>query len=110
MREGFTDENPIVQVSDYVQLIREGKARTKDGREISVSGSTAFQCFIICDFTPAIRKIAAQFGCTATADEQGYYFYNPNLRVYIELISFDKLLQDSEKRNHVLFRQLGLLP
>ena len=36
--------------------------------------------------------------------------YNTRLRAYIEFISFDKLIQDAEQRNHVLFKQLGLLP
>jgi len=38
----------------------------------------------------------------------GYFWYNPNNKAYVELISFEKLLGDAKKRNLALFKKLGL--
>lgn len=40
----------------------------------------------------------------------GYFGFNQNYNAYIEILSFDKLLQDALKRNHVLFERLQLAP
>lgn len=34
-------------------------------------------------------------------------YQNDNARAYMEIISFDKLINDAEKRNRVLFDKLG---
>lgn len=36
------------------------------------------------------------------------YKYHEKKRTYIELISYDKLILDAEKRNKVLFEKLGI--
>ena len=45
---------------------------------------------------------------TQTPDSQGYFGSNAKLGIYIEVISFDKLIDDAKQRNAVLFQQLGL--
>ena len=47
---------------------------------------------------------------TKAPDGMGYFGFNKNLNTYIEFISFDKLLNDAEQRNRVLFKKLGLIP
>lgn len=46
---------------------------------------------------------------TKTPDNLGAYFYNKDLHAYVEVISYDKIWNDSEKRNKVLFDKLGIL-
>ena len=36
------------------------------------------------------------------------YRYNDNAHAYMEIISFNKLIADSEKRNKILFDKLGI--
>ena len=45
---------------------------------------------------------------TPTPDSLGFFGYNTNLGVYVEVLSFDKLVSDARKRNSVLFEKLGL--
>ncbi len=47
---------------------------------------------------------------TPTPDSLGFFGYNTNLGVYVEIISFDKLVGDAKKRNAMLFEKLGLRP
>ncbi len=47
-------------------------------------------------------------GFTRTADNMGAYKYNDVIHAYIELMSYDKVRNDSEKRNKVLFDKPGI--
>jgi hypothetical protein len=45
---------------------------------------------------------------TSTNDHLGYFGYNPNYKAYIEVISFDQLLNSAKERNRAFFDKLGL--
>lgn len=108
-RDDYTDEeNPITQVYDYVERVRAGKTYDLKGRELRVPTHVHFYCYVICDITATLRKQAAFMNLDQTPDEMGFYGFNKALRTYVEVISFDKLLNDSEKRNRILFEKLNL--
>ncbi len=102
------DENPIVQIQRYVTEIRENKVKDRKGKFIEVTESTPCYAYIVCALTPKMKEFAKVFSFYPTPDGQGYYWFNQNLRTYIEIISFEKLLSDAKKRNRVLFERLGL--
>lgn len=111
-REDFPprEKNPAEQVHDYVRKIRSGSVKNTKGRTVQVSDTTPFYCFIICDLVEKIKLIAENAMLTKAPDGMGYFGFNKNLNTYIEFISFDKLLNDAEQRNRVLFKKLGLIP
>jgi hypothetical protein len=43
-----------------------------------------------------------------TPDGQGFFGFNPTHNAYTEIISYDKLVGDSERRNRMFFEKLGL--
>lgn len=47
------DENPFTQLQDYMDLLRENKATTADGRPIPITEATPFHCYVLCDLRPA---------------------------------------------------------
>jgi hypothetical protein len=102
------EDNPITQVFDYVRRLRNQKIKGICGRTIPVAEGTASYCYIICDISAKIREFAENQGWQKTPDGLGYFGFNIPLNAYAELISFDKLMQDSERRNRSLFRYLGL--
>lgn len=107
MRQGYPDdENPIDQVYGYVEKIRAGKATTKDGRPIIVNESSPFYAWIICDHAPSIGKHAIRAGLLRTPDELGYFGWNPVLKTYVEVITYDKLLSDARRKNRAFFERL----
>lgn len=108
-RNDYTDnENPVTQVLGYMDMILDNKAKDKDGRPIIIGKATRFYVYIICDITPKIEKIAKDFSATKAPDDMGYFWFNNPYNAYMEIISFDKVLNDSKKRNRVLFEKLGL--
>ena len=45
-------------------------------------------------------------GLLDTVDNEGKYQYFPDLKIYVEIIPYDKLLSDAKKRNRILFECL----
>jgi len=101
-------KDPIDQINEIVFDLREGN-KTIDGRKIKFRTGSHFYGFIVTEINDHLKKsIAIKGNFTLTPDGDGYFGYNPALNLYTEIISFDKLLNDAEKRNQILFQQLGM--
>ena len=101
-------ENPVTQLHNYAKTVRDGKAKTAKGRPITVSEGTPFYGYLLCDFTPKLKEMVEAAGMTKTSDGMGYFHYNPNVNMYIQVLSFNKMLQDAKQRNAILFKKLNL--
>lgn len=109
MRNDYTDsDNPITQLYDYVRKIRSGDAKDKYHRPIKVSSSTKYYLYAVCDVTSKLERFIEQYSFTPTPDLLDYYNFNKTYNAYFEILSFDKVLNDSKKRNQVLFDKLGV--
>ncbi|TAZ31333.1 ATP-binding protein [Rhizobium leguminosarum] len=103
------DENPVLQAAKVINAIRDGKYRHK-GRAIPIANAEIpAQIFVIADLTPRLRQILKDFSATQTPDNQGYYGYHPNYRVYYEVMDYAKMLGDAKKRNRIFFDKLNLV-
>jgi hypothetical protein len=102
------DKDPIEQVFGYLDRIREGGAKTQGGRIIPRSEEIPGFCYVICDITRSVEKRCRDKGLTVTSDQSGYFGYNANYKAYIEVISFDRLLNAARERNKAFFDRLGL--
>ena len=109
MRDDYdAKENPIQQLLGYVDKLSTNKVTYKNGRHIKVGSNTQFYLYAVCDLTPKMIKVAEDRDFIETPDKLGMYKYHEKKRAYIELISYDKLIIDAEKRNKVLFEKLGI--
>lgn len=107
MSEGV-EKNPIQQALQYLEKIREGKVKTISGRPIPDSHSIPGYCYILCDLTPTMQEMCKMSSLQITADAMGYFGYNSSYKAYIEVISFDKLVNAAKERNRIFFDTLGL--
>jgi hypothetical protein len=101
------DEDPVEQILRYVRKIKDGEAKSIKGKTINGQG-IPFYAYIICSLTPKIRQIAADRDFTPTADNEGYFFFHKNSGCYIEILSYDKMLNDAKKRNRAFFDKLQI--
>lgn len=109
MRDDYSDlENPISQINKYAREIIEGDAKDKYGREFDYRSNTPIYSYIICDLTKKLKAFAADSGYKKLPSGDGYFSFNDNYNMYIEILSFDKVLSDSKERNRVLFEKLNL--
>ena len=100
--------NPINQLYDYVKRIKSGEVKDSKHRPINITENTQFYLYALCDITPTLESVMDSMDFTRTPDRLGAYKYNNNLHAYIEVLSFNKVCNDAEKRNRVLFEKLGI--
>ncbi len=100
------NKNPVNQVGEYVDLIRQGKKKKANGQSFSITDGTLFRCYVICDLTDKMRIHCLNSGLIPTADNLGFTGFNQYRHSYIEVISYSKLLSDAKKRNEILFDKL----
>lgn len=98
-----------------IEVIEEGgylstsdKIKDKDGLTLRVTENTRFYCYLIADPTDKLIQILEDNSFTKTPDGDGYYFFHPHHKAYIEMISYRKLLEDAKKRSRILFEKLGI--
>jgi hypothetical protein len=101
-------DNPINQLLGYVDKLASNTVCDKFMRPIKVGRDTQFYLYAVCDITPTLKKIAETHDFIETPDKRGMYKYHEKKRAYIEILSFDKLIDDAEKRNRGLFLTLGI--
>lgn len=102
------DDDPIEQAIGYLDRIRAGGVKTSQGRPIPASEHTPGFCYILADLTPTLIARCRMHDLTRTADGMGYFGYKKNSQAYIEVISFDRLLNMAKERNRAFFDKLGL--
>jgi hypothetical protein len=112
-RDDFADpsskEDPVQQIIRYVNQIREGKFKTPAGRDILVNDTTPFYGYVVCDLTKKVKDwLQKEKNFTAMPDGLGWFNWFGNISLYMEVISWTKLLRDAEMRNKVFFNKLGI--
>jgi hypothetical protein len=103
-------QDPINQVLNYVDLLRDKTVRDVDGAVVSdIDDQTPFDCIIVCDLTASTRRsLERSIAQNPTPDGEGYYGWSIPHKARIRVISYIKMLRDAEVRNRAFFDQLGL--
>lgn len=103
------EDDPILQIGNYLEKIREGKYEMPQGVEaIKVNDNTPVYAYVVADITDKIRQFAKQHSLTISPDGEGYFGFHVGFKMYIEVISFRKLLKDARLRNKIFFKKLQL--
>ena len=106
---GPSSEDPVQQIIRYVNGFRDQKFNTPEGRKINVSDSTTFYGYVVCDLTRKVdRWLEREKNFTRMPDGLGWFMWFGNINLYVEVLSWDKLLKDAEMRNKVFFHKLGI--
>lgn len=112
-REDFVNpsskEDPVEQIIRYVNKIRDGKYKTPKGRDIMVAENTPFYGYVVCDITAKVESwLEREKNFTPMPDRRGWYNWFGNIKLYVEVLSWDKILKDATMRNKVFFHTLGI--
>jgi hypothetical protein len=73
---------------------------------IKVNDNTPVYAYVIADITEKIKQFAKQHSLTISPDNEGYFGYHIGYKMYIEVISFKKLMKDAKLRNKIFFKKL----
>lgn len=112
-RDDFADpsssEDPIQQIIRYVNSIRDGKYKTPQGRNMLVAENTPFYGYVVCDLIPKVEEwLRREKNFKPMPDRLGWFQWVSNINLYIEVMSWDKVLKDAQMRNQVFFQKLGI--
>ena len=112
-RDDFTNpasqDDPVEQIVRYVIDIRDGKYKTPKGRKIEVAENSPFYGFVVCDLTPKVEEwLERRKEFQPMPDRRGWFQWRRNINLYVEVISWDKVLKDARMRNRVFFQKLGI--
>ena len=112
-RDDFVDpsssEDPVQQIVRYANRIRDGQYKTPEGRRILVADNTPFHGYVVCDLTPKVESwLRREKDFKSMPDRLGWFQWMVNINLYIEVISWDKVLKDAQMRNKVFFHKLGI--
>lgn len=112
-RDNYQDndpkKNPLDQVEMYIDDLLEGKVKDRKGRIINIDRNTPFYVYIVCDITKTFKKILEKREFKKTPDGCGYFTTKSEYySAYIEVLPFDKVVNDAKKRNKILFSKLGI--
>lgn len=102
-------DDPVDQIIRYVNQIRDGNFRTPRNRDILVNTNTPFYGYVVCDLTKKVAEwLERQKDFTPMPDGLGWFRWFGNINLYVEVLSWTKLLRDAEMRNKVFFKKLGI--
>ncbi len=102
------ERDPLHQALRYLERVREGGVKTATGRPIPQSNQIPGFCYVIADLTPTMRESCKWCNLRPTDDGLGFFGYNENYKAYVEVNSFDRLLNLAHQRNRAFFDRLGL--
>lgn len=107
-RPGRTDKDCVDQVINYVKKIRSGKCKDKHGQVLAemTYQNVRFNCYVLCDIASDMADFLEGRTFKKTPDGKSYYLYHDSYNAYIEVIPYRKLVDDSIKRNKILFDKL----
>ena len=81
---------------------------TASGRPIPASRDQPAFCYVLADLTPTMVSRCEYAGLRPTHDGMGYFGFNEPHKAYIEVMSFDRLVNAATERNRAFFDKLGL--
>lgn len=102
------DKDPIQQCLDYIKRVRSGGVLTSSGRPIPPSHDQPAFCYVLADLTSTMVSRCEYASLRPTSDGMGYFGFNEPHKVYIEVMSFDRLIKSATERNRAFFDKLGL--
>lgn len=103
------NEDPIQQIVRYVNGIRDGKFLTPEGRKMLVADNTPFYGYVVCDLTPKVETwLEKEKDFKPMPDRMGWFQWRDNINLYLEVVSWDKVLKDARLRNQIFFQKLGI--
>lgn len=107
MRSDLKTNNPVDQIIGYMEKIQTNTVTDKNGRIIRTDDHTKFYLYVVCDAIETYKNsLKLRNGFSETIDGLGMFRMLNNQ--YIEVLTYDKIINDAKKRNKILFDKLGI--
>jgi hypothetical protein len=75
---------------------------------LNIVDGAIIHCFAICDITPKLIPILNDYDYQQIGQEPWYIKFHDKLKAYIEVKDISLMINESKKRNKILFDKLDL--
>ena len=104
-QEDSKNSQPVDQIKDYIIEISGKKIKDLDLR---TDEKTKYYGYALCDDTKNLLNHIKKEDMVEAPEGRYFYRYYSNLKAYIELITYDKVISNAKKRHKMFFHKLGI--
>ncbi|MBB5637035.1 hypothetical protein HDE68_002948 [Pedobacter cryoconitis] len=102
------DKNLDSQIMKYFQDLMESKARDYDGELVNLEKTTPKFGYVVCDLHKDLIEHNVNFNGFRSTPYKTLYKLNDVINLHIEVMSYQQLIEMSEKKHLAFFKELGL--
>lgn len=95
-------------IEKYFRDLMKSKARSKKGNLLNIENNTPKFGYIICELNKDLIQSNIDWHGFKKSAFGHLYKINPELNMHIEVMTYEQMLDFSEKRHHTFFRALGI--
>lgn len=107
MRER-NEKDPIQQLIDYVKKARNNNIIREPGRPLQTDSNTKYYCYWLCDVLDEVKEIAESYDMDVLKHNMGYRMFHKSLNAQIQIISYNHLIKEAQKRHYYFFEKLNI--
>jgi hypothetical protein len=96
------------QVEEYFEKLMESKAVSKNGRFLNVQDTTPKFGYVVCDLHKELVEYNTKHNYFKKTPYNTLYKINPDINMYIEVMSYETMVDFAEKRHDSFFQALGI--
>ncbi len=96
------------QVMTYYQELMQSKAKNYNGEYVNLEKTTPKFAYIICDMHKDLIEYNIDFNQFRKTPHKTLYKLNEAINLHVEAMSYQQLVDMSEKRHLAFFRELGI--
>mgnify|MGYP001263486621 CR=1 FL=1 len=103
-----SDKKLDSQVEEYFEKLLESKSKNANGRFLNIQDTTPKFGYVICDLHDDLINYNTKHNYFKKTPHNTLYKINPELNMYIEVMSYETMIDFAEKRHEAFFRALGI--
>lgn len=102
------DKKLDTQVEEYFEKLMESRAKSDKGKFLNIENNTPKFGYVICDLHKDLIEYNVTHNYFKKTPHNTLYKINSELNQYIEVMSFETMIDFAEKRHDAFFQALGI--
>ncbi len=104
----YGDKKLDSQVEKYFEKLMESKSKSDEGEYLQIGDNTPKFGYVICDLHPDLIEYNRKFNGFKPTPHGTLFKINSEINQYIEVMSYQTMLDFAEQRHDVFFKALGI--
>jgi hypothetical protein len=102
------DRKLDAQVEEYFEKLMQSKAKSDKGVLLNIEDNTAKFGYVLCEVDKDLEAYNIKHNYFKKTPHNTLYKINPELNMYIEVMSYRTMIDFAEKRHNAFFQALGI--